>query len=392
LSTTLTVIVNGSGFTTGSQAIWALNGDTTLAVTKIKTNSTAFVSSTRLSANITIDNTAALDLYDIVVITPLGKKGIGIELFAVTPQFVDLGIGDGSWSTAINESGQIVGWTVFAGGGFFWDNGSYQILASPAPYTGNQPDDINDSGVVVGLMSGTGLPTKAFSWTAAGGMQVVPGTLGGTTSEAHAINNIGDIAGASSTASGGSHAALWKNGTVIDLQLPNFSTGGSIAWGINEADVAVGQYWPVQGQGLSYPFRWTAATGMELLSSLDGVAMRVNGAGVIVGGFTNSSGSQHAFRWSSGVFQDLGTLGGPQSMAIAINDAGTIVGRAQASGGRRSGPILPFIWKPATGMRAISIPPGKQGGQAWAINENEWVAGFANTASGPQRATLWKQK
>lgn len=82
-NTTLDVRVLGSGFDNGSRATWALAGDTAIATTKVKTNSTRFVSSGELVANITIAADAPLALFDVVVITLAGKKGIGIEKFAV---------------------------------------------------------------------------------------------------------------------------------------------------------------------------------------------------------------------------------------------------------------------------------------------------------------------
>jgi hypothetical protein len=82
-STTIDVRVLGSGFDNGSKATWALAGDTANATTKITTNSTRFVKSGELVANITIAGDAPVALFDVVVITLAGKKGIGIEKFAV---------------------------------------------------------------------------------------------------------------------------------------------------------------------------------------------------------------------------------------------------------------------------------------------------------------------
>jgi len=82
-NTTLDVRVLGSGFDNGSKATWALAGDTANATTKITTNSVRFVKSGELVANITIAADAPVALFDVVVITLAGKKGIGIEKFAV---------------------------------------------------------------------------------------------------------------------------------------------------------------------------------------------------------------------------------------------------------------------------------------------------------------------
>jgi len=80
---TLDVRVLGSGYDAGSKATWAVDGDTSYATTKIRTNSTRFVNSRELVANITIAADAQEVLYDIVVTAAGGKHGIGIELFAV---------------------------------------------------------------------------------------------------------------------------------------------------------------------------------------------------------------------------------------------------------------------------------------------------------------------
>jgi len=86
--TTLDVRVLGSGYDQGSGATWALQGDTAFATTRVKTNSTTFVSSSELRANITIEGDASLALYDVVVVTKGGKRGIGIEKFEVTTEDV----------------------------------------------------------------------------------------------------------------------------------------------------------------------------------------------------------------------------------------------------------------------------------------------------------------
>lgn len=78
--TTLDVKVLGSGFDRGSRADWAVDG----AISpKVRTNSTRYVNSSQLVANITISADAPVTSYDVVVTTSRGKKGIGTEIFVV---------------------------------------------------------------------------------------------------------------------------------------------------------------------------------------------------------------------------------------------------------------------------------------------------------------------
>ena len=78
--TTLDVHVFGTNFDRGSKAQWARSG---VPSPKVVTNSTRFVSSAELLANITIAVDAETGLYDIIVTTSTGKKGIGTEMFTV---------------------------------------------------------------------------------------------------------------------------------------------------------------------------------------------------------------------------------------------------------------------------------------------------------------------
>jgi hypothetical protein len=79
--TTLDVIVNGDGFVSGATAAWAFAG--VEDSTQVRTNSTKFVTSRKLVANITISAAATVAKWDVVV-TAAGKKGgIGSEAFTI---------------------------------------------------------------------------------------------------------------------------------------------------------------------------------------------------------------------------------------------------------------------------------------------------------------------
>lgn len=80
----LNVRVTGKGFKNGAHARWFVSGTTDPG--GVTVNSTTFVSSTELSANITVSDTAEIANFDIQVTNSDGRGGKGTELFAVTPK------------------------------------------------------------------------------------------------------------------------------------------------------------------------------------------------------------------------------------------------------------------------------------------------------------------
>jgi hypothetical protein len=79
----LNVRVTGKGFKNGAKAKWFVTGTTDPG--GVTVNSTTFVSSSELTANITVSDTAIIDNFDIQVLNTDGRGGKGTELFAVTP-------------------------------------------------------------------------------------------------------------------------------------------------------------------------------------------------------------------------------------------------------------------------------------------------------------------
>ena len=389
---TLDVQVTGSGFSPGDAVVWALNQDTTFAVTRVKVNSTTYVSATQLTANVTLGTDAQLDLYDVVVVTLQGKKGIGIELFEVTLEIIDLGLGDFSVATGINSSGRIVGRS--QGGAFVWDAGVLTYLLPLPGAAGAQAEDINTGGVIVGTSG-----SRAVVWRPRSGGGYDPpldlGTLGGCCSEATAINDDGTVAGDSKIpGDASSHAVYWdSNGQIHDIQ--TVSGGESFTWGINSVGQVVGQ-WSVSG---SQAFRYTPGVGMELLPAIGGVhgvALDINTLGQVVGWSEPSPGAPlHATLWDGNAVVDLGTLGGSSSVGIAVTDDGRVVGRSE-TGARRGGTpqYVAFLWTASGGMRALASASLKDYtfAQAWDINANGWIVGENGPkgGSGAGRATLWK--
>lgn len=132
----------------------------------------------------------------------------------------DLGTLDGlrhSSAVAINERGQVIGWSAPALGederlppkprAFIWQNGKLTDLgtlggASAIPFA------INDRGQVVGQSQTRDGRWHAFVWET-GRMTALP-TLGGKVSAALAINDEGWIVGWSRTPKDVKHAVLWQ--------------------------------------------------------------------------------------------------------------------------------------------------------------------------------------
>ena len=270
----------------------------------------------------------------------------------------------------VNESGQAVGASGHPHGAdthaFFWQKqGGIRDLGTLPGGDYSSAFAINASGVVVGT-SNTSTSMHAFSWTTSQGLQdlgTLPGTnassalainnqgqivgssgdhaalwsggsihdlgtLGGATSEAHAINDLGAIVGVSDTSSG-PHAFLWQNGAMQDLGLLSGDTS-SRADHINDSGTVVGAS---EGSGGVRAFVWTSAAGMQPLGS-EGVyseAFDINNAGQVVGEVASSLGTR-AFLWTSQAgLVDLNTkvtnLPGDVVLigAFSINEKGQIV-------------------------------------------------------------------
>ena len=177
---------------------------------------------------------------------------------------------------------------------------------------------------------------------------------GGTITQAFAINDAGQIAGASDTSTGPAHAVMFSGTTATDLG----TLGGarSSPRGINNLGQVVGT--SDTAEGSQQGFLYTGGPMIDLgglLGTTQSSATGINNCGEVIGQFWVGS-MGHAFLYSNGVAVDLNSLvdlpaGWVLVGAVAINDRGQIT----AAGVTASWDSFACVLTPVPEPMSISI-------------------------------------
>ena len=236
---------------------------------------------------------------------------------------------------------------------------------------------INDLGQVVGA-SETATGERGFLWQS-GKLTDLGDLPGGTDrSDGRGINNSTQIAGLS-TSSQNSRGFFWDGGTMTNVGALAGGNAPSFAFDINDAGQVVGR----TNFGIGQAFVWESGvmTGLaDLPGGLVGSAANaINGAGHIAG-WSEAATGKRATLWSNGTVTDLGDLpgGSDQSLAFGINNNGDIVGTGNSASGTNG-----FVWSNGTMTSIGSLLPNTASG-ALAINDSGIVVG-----SSVQKAITW---
>ena len=209
------------------------------------------------------------------------------------------------------------------------------------------------------------------------------GTLGGNSSTAFGLNDLGQIVGSSDTGQRAIHAFLWEAGRMTDLD--SSDARSSAAYSINNAVQIAGVYFARDRD--TSGFLYSVGKVTVLSQAPHGRASGINNAGQIVGDLaTEPASPRQAFLWNAGAVVDLGTLGGVGSEARAINDSGQIAGSAHLDGGS----LHAFLYS-GTGLTDLGTLGGKNS-TAYGIDNAGEVVGASQTAeNGVQHAFLYRQ-
>lgn len=187
---------------------------------------------------------------------------------------------------AINASGKMVGYALddsYRGYAFLWSMGGVARGARNGCMLDLFPrvdfavaTDVNDAGIIVGFLQGTGGENVAFMRADNGAVTFLP-TLGGAHASAAAVSGNGMIVGISTLALGASHACMWRRATdgglvALDLAAPPPLRSGqyffettSEAYDVNNRGEVIGA---VAVGASTEPFIWTQRHGMHLLNDL----------------------------------------------------------------------------------------------------------------------------
>jgi probable HAF family extracellular repeat protein len=200
------------------------------------------------------------------------------------------------------------------------------------------------------------------------------GGLGGPSAVAFDINNSGEAVGWAQTSYGDTFAFC----AFPDFTLQEISAAGAsdmFAYSVNRSGaVAATAY--VNGQPHGMILTESSATDLGMGT----YALAINDNSQVAG-----AANGHAQLYTKATHTDLGTLtGGSWSAAYAINNQGFVAGTSDTASGQFRG----FVWTSVSGMTGLGTFGGDNS-YAMSINGSGDVAGFADLPSGYQHAFLY---
>lgn len=265
-------------------------------------------------------------------------------------------------------------------------------LGTLIPDGGSSANGMSPSGLVAGgaLTVPDCNPCKfhAFLWDGKAMLDLGGLPDNSYNSEAHAVNNLGQVVGRGEGPAGYYIPFLWLPDPALGLpagpnMLPELSFNSQL-WGINDLGQIVGESRPPNSIGpdaVLWQFdgqQWTLKS-LGTLGGPWGRARAINGKGQITGQSNVPNGSLEAFLWlpepAYGMQKGMNPIDdiGGSSDTTAINEKGEIAAIVN---------LAPAVWLPeaahglAKGMHYLGVnPKNAVGGQSNAINEDGVLVG-----------------
>jgi len=299
----------------------------------------------------------------------------------------DLGTlgGDAGQALAVNDSGQVVGWSRLPGTNtyhaFSYSGGHMTDLGTLAAGGSSQAADINNNGVICGTSDVGGNDQRAFRYNN-NQMEDIGTVLPWINANAEGINDAGQIVGNS-----GGAAFLWENGQMQQLPTPGDSAGAAA---INSSGMVCGWAW-LTSASVDHAFRGTLTSAIDL-GVRDGTsseAFDINDSGHVAGVYVRGA-ERRGFIFRGGAMRDLGSLGGNQAEAHGINNNGVVVGFdfAVTQGGHV---VHAFAWDGTMHDLNDLLDAQSQGwtlARAFAISDSNLIVGHGRNPSGQYRPFL----
>lgn len=289
---------------------------------------------------------------------------------------------------AINDEGTIIGSAAAISGISYpaiWVNGVIDSIDSISNQ-GGAALDLIDEGTIIG--STPGVDSSGVLWTRTGIVYeaVDLGTLGGSTSDAFGVNDLGEVVGIAGAPNFESRGFLWRDGTMHPI--PTFGGSTSAAFGINNQSQVVGYATLDNNQRRAFLYDDGVMTNLGTLGGNASTALAINEAGVVVGHSLDGAGVQNAFVWQSGVMTALPGLGGSTAEATAINESNLIVGFASSAAGSTLAVYWTFDGSEWTIHPVSDITSSFY--KAFGVGDDGTIIGqFLNTGSAQVRAFSW---
>jgi probable HAF family extracellular repeat protein len=282
-----------------------------------------------------------------------------------------------SYGFGINDTGQVTGESFPHA--FLYDGTMHDLGTLGGHHSYGQ--GINASGQVTGVSHTTvSFEQRAFLWTPTTpngtiGTMLDLGTFpGGSQSDGRAINDHGHVTGWAMTDYVAPDFVRQQHAFLYDGAMHDLGTlGGTESYGhdINNSGQVAGVSHHTPGSFESHAFLWTpttpnAASGaMHDLGTLGGessIAYGINDNGQVTGRSDTANAAQHAFLYTGGIgMVDLNSLINPQSgwdlvQGLAINDAAQIAGWGLLNGEGHSFLLTPVPEPTSLALLALGLP------------------------------------